>query len=237
MGAVQQVLLMLSAAGGGAPVAVDDLVLLLNCNGAHNSTTFTDSSPIGSTITRISSPVISTAQSKFGGASAGILSAGGLLAPDGTHFNLTTGDFTMGCWVRRTTGATNDAYLTKAVGTGAYPWQLWYDNSTQKFGFRGFDSTVSLVYNLQSTTTVAADTWYFVVGEREGNTFRLRVNGTTEASTTFSGSLMSTTADVAIGSLSTGVGSSSAYMDDVFIVKGAAVGAALGTPAGELVPL
>lgn len=234
MGATHQALLMLGAAASTLEVA--DLVLLLNCNGAHNSTTFTDSSPIGSTITRVASPVISTAQSKFGGASAAILSVGGLLAPDGTHFNLTTGDFTMGCWVRRTGGAVNDAYLTKAVGTGAYPWQLWYDNSTQKFGFRGFDSSVSLVYNLQSTTTVAANTWYFVVGEREGNTFRLRVNGAAEASTTFSGTLMSTSADVAIGSLSTGAGSSAAYLDDIFIVKGAAVGAALGTPAGQLVP-
>lgn len=234
MGATHQALLMLGAAA--STLEVDDLVLLLNCNGAHNSTTFTDSSPIGSTITRVGTPVISTAQSKFGGASAGILSAGGLLAPDGTHFNLTTGDFTMGCWVRRTSAGVNDAYLTKAVGTGAYPWQLWYDNSTQKFGFRGFDSTVSLVYNLQSTMTVAANTWYFVVGEREGNAFRLRVNGAVEASTTFSGTLMSTSADVAIGSLSTGTGSASAHLDDIFIVKGAAVGAALGTPAGQLVP-
>lgn len=233
MGATHQALLMHAIAAG--TVALEDLVLLLNCNGPHNSTTFTDSSPVGSAITRVGTPVISTAQSKFGGASAGILSAGGLLVPDGTHFNLTTGDFTMGCWVRRTGGAVNDAYFTKAVGTGAYPWQLWYDNSTQKFGFRGFDSTISLAYNLQSSTTVAANTWYFLVGEREGNTFRLRLNGAVEASSSFSGSLMSTTADVSIGSLSTGTGSASAYLDDAFIVKGTAVGAALGTPAGQLV--
>lgn len=235
MGAVQQALLMI-AGGAGPAVPVDDLVLLLNCNGPNNSTTFTDSSPIGSTITRINTPVISTAVSKFGGASAKITVNGGLSAPDGTHFDLSTGDFTMGCWVVRSNTAVNDAYLTKGIGNGAYPWQLWYDNSTQKFGFRGFDNTTSLVYNLQSTTTVAADTWYFVVGERDGNIFRLRVNGAVEASSSFSGTLLSTAIGPTVGSLSTGSGSAAAYLDDVFIVKGAAVGAALGVPAGELVP-
>jgi hypothetical protein len=236
MGASHQAMLMLGETAGPT-VAVGNLVLLLNCNGANNSTTFIDSSPIGSTITRVNNPVISTAQSKFGGASAAILSSGGLSAPDGTHFDLSTGDFTMGCWIRRTGDASNDVYIYKGIDNGAYPWQIWYDNSTQKFGFRGFSSAVALVYDLRSTTIVAANTWYFVVGEREGNNFRLRVNGAIEASTTFNGALLSTAIGPTIGSLSAGSFSAGAYLDDVFIVKGAAVGAALGAPAGQLAPL
>ena len=220
----------------GTLVPVANLSLLLNCNGTDLSTVFIDSSPIAGTITRVSTPVISTSQSKYGGASLAVLQQGGLSAPDGTHFSMATGDFTIGCWVRRIASATNDTYITKSITNGAYPWQLWYDNSTGKFGFRGFDTTVSLVYNLQSSTTPAADTWYFLVGEREGNTFRLRVNGTVEASTTFSGTLLTVSVGVTVGSLSNATGSAAAYLDDVFIVKGSAVGATLGTPTGQLTP-
>lgn len=44
--------------------------LLLNFNGANNSTTFTDSSGNNRTITRTGSPIISTTDSKFSGSSA-----------------------------------------------------------------------------------------------------------------------------------------------------------------------
>ena len=44
--------------------------LLLNFNGANNSTVFTDSSGNNRTITKTGSPIISTANSKFGGSSA-----------------------------------------------------------------------------------------------------------------------------------------------------------------------
>lgn len=213
-----------------------NLSLLLNANGLNLSTSFIDSSPVGNTITRIASPVISTDQSKFGGSSISVLSTGGLSAPNGTHFDLTTGDFTIGCWVRRNGAAVSEGYLTKGVTTGVYPWQLWYNQATGKFGFRGFDVTSTLVFNLAGTTTVAANTWYFVVGEREGNTFRLYVDGVVEASSTFSGTLITTTISVTVGSLSDGTASAAAYLDDVFIVKGSAEGAYLGLPTREIAP-
>ena len=44
-------------------------VLLLHFDGADGSTTFTDSSPAGRTITAIGSPTITTSASQFGGSS------------------------------------------------------------------------------------------------------------------------------------------------------------------------
>lgn len=233
MGAVQQALL--AAAASAAGVGVADLSLLLSCDGPHLSTTFVDSSPHGHTVTRVASPYISTTQSRFGGASAAILSAGGLLVPHHTSLDVTAGDFTLGCWVRRS-GAVNDVYLNKGVGTGLYPWQLWYDNATGRFGFRGFDAGGSLVFDLDSLATVSSSSWYWLVGEREGSTFRLRVDGAVQATATFAGSLWSSTASVSVGSYDNGTGSAAAYLDDVFIAKGAALGASLGVPAGPLQP-
>ena len=48
----------------------DDVVLRLTCDGADASTTFTDLSPAGTTVTTNSNAQVDTAQSKFGGASA-----------------------------------------------------------------------------------------------------------------------------------------------------------------------
>ena len=48
----------------------DNVELLLHLNGSNGSTTFTDSSSNGLTVTRGGNVTISTAQAKFGGASA-----------------------------------------------------------------------------------------------------------------------------------------------------------------------
>lgn len=70
-------------------------------DGANNGTTFTDSSANNFTITRLNTPVTSTAQSKFGGASAKFTraSATGLITQ--THANIAygAGDFTLEFWM------------------------------------------------------------------------------------------------------------------------------------------
>jgi len=64
----------------------DKVGLLLHFDGADGSTTFTDSSSYGHTMTRSGSPTIVTAQSKFGG-SSGWFPGGGasIYAPDFTY--------------------------------------------------------------------------------------------------------------------------------------------------------
>ena len=56
-------------AGGGDPYFAN-VSLLLHCDGSDASTTFTDSSSNGHTVTASNDAQIDTAQSKFGGASA-----------------------------------------------------------------------------------------------------------------------------------------------------------------------
>lgn len=73
--------------------------LLLNFNGTNGSTTFTDSSPNGLAVTANGNAQISTAQSKFGGASGLFDGAGDYLSvPASPAFGFGTGDFTIECW-------------------------------------------------------------------------------------------------------------------------------------------
>ena len=101
-------------------------VLLLHMNGSDGSVTFTDDSPNNWTITRVlnnnAQPAISTAQSKFGGASAYFdqtSRTGYLQTPSSPLFDPSGKQFTMECWVY------NDGNVA------------WWQNVRGIFGYRG----------------------------------------------------------------------------------------------------
>ena len=71
-----------------------DMALLLHCDGANDSTTFTDSSAAEKTVAISGSVAISTTQSKFGGESA-LFSGGYLEAPSSADFGFGSGDYTL----------------------------------------------------------------------------------------------------------------------------------------------
>lgn len=74
----------------------NSVALLLHMDGANGSTIFTDSSPTPKTVTAFANAQISTAQSKFGGASALFDGVGDyLLLPASTDWDFGTGDFTI----------------------------------------------------------------------------------------------------------------------------------------------
>src|SRR5690554_3988242 len=76
--------------------------LLIHADGSDGSTTFTDDSATGHTVTTSGSAQVDTAQSKFGGASA-LFAAGGsdyLAVADHPEFDIGTGDFTVDLWFR-----------------------------------------------------------------------------------------------------------------------------------------
>ena len=81
--------------------AYENVSLLLFGNGPNNSTTFTDSSSYGHTVTPVADAKISTTQSKFGGASIYLDGSGDCLSlPDNASaFDFGTGDFTIECWI------------------------------------------------------------------------------------------------------------------------------------------
>ncbi len=75
--------------------------LLLHADGTNASTSFPDASPSAKTVTANGNAQVSTAQSKFGGASALFDGTGDYLSiPDSADWDFGIGDLTLECWVR-----------------------------------------------------------------------------------------------------------------------------------------
>lgn len=206
----------------------NDNFALLHCDGADNSTTFTDSGPTN--ILGIGSfggtPLIKTAQSKWGGASLG-LTGSDVLAIDALTSSITalaiqTGDFTLEMWARPSTIDGDHILIVDGVGT-TYSAKLWIENATDQLRFTCRDSGGSIIIDLSSTATLTTGVWYHVAGVRDGSTFRLFLDGTQEATDTDASALYDTTGlgYVQIGGDGVGDGFKG-HLDDIRITEGIA---------------
>lgn len=161
--------------------------LMLHCNGADASTTFTDSSASAHTVTANGNAQIDTAQSVFGGAS-GLFDgdADYLSVPDHADFYYGTGDFTIDFRVRFTALPGNDSYSwfynQRADGNNAIQLCLYNSAGTYKVNFSCVASSV-LTIEVVKDVTVVVDTWYHLALVRTGNDFKVFWNGT-QAGTT-----------------------------------------------------
>lgn len=146
--------------------------LLLHMNGANGSTIFTDSSNEAVSNTVNGNAQISTAQSKFGGAS-GLFDGTGdyLVLPYSSRFNLAGVDFTIEAWVRF--NVVGGVLLAKdTFGTG-FDWSIDFPNAT---------SIRMLTNNTNSNLTVTVPTlttgvWYHVAFVRNSGTNRIYLDG------------------------------------------------------------
>jgi hypothetical protein len=196
--------------------------LLLHMDGTNGSTTFTDSSSNALTLTANGNAQISTAQSKFGGAS-------GLF--DGTVDNLTV----------------SNAVLNIA-SSGNYTWEGWF-YATSTGGYKciinndfSFSATPRLYLKdsnllgyidsndrISHQTTVTTNTWHHFAMVRASNVTHVYLNGV-QSSTSYTYSSASNN-DMRIGSDSGGSGQDFAgYLDDIRITKGVARYTANFTP-------
>jgi hypothetical protein len=217
-----------------AGTAAAPAALLLNFNGENESTTFTDSSVNGLTVTRTGTPEISTAQSKFGGASCAFFGdAGRLNITGGTDLTLGTGDFTIEVWIYRNNQNNHTVYeaspfASSGARTDAMIWLTWTGNTLALYANDGFV--------LEGSATVPTGEWVHLALVRSGGVVAQYINGVKDVDAPF-------TLNLAQGShiLGTTVDSSGAeldgFLDDLRVVKGKAVYTANFTPpAAQLGP-
>lgn len=211
--------------------------LLLHCNGTDASTSFPDSSLNAHTVTAVGNAQVDTAQSKWGGASAYFDGNGDrLTVPFASSFDLTSGDFTIECWVRFEYEAdlwSPSWILTQPAASGLPCWQLFADapgDSYYHMGFSAVNASNVQIVSLAHTANLVQGTWYHVAVTRSGSTWRLFVAGASPASGTSSASLKTTTQPLRVGDSASGTAGHWGWIDDIRIKKGEALYTAAFTP-------
>lgn len=196
----------------GAPSYWNDVVVAMHMDGANGSTTITELK--GLTVNRYGSAAISTAQSKFGGASLSLPTAGSdYVTVTGSEVNL-PGDFTIELWTYLLS-ATNTTIFTHGgqFGTAAPNiFGLYVYANTLTFGtYFGGTSASSNPY--------VTNTWQHTAIVRNGNQVKVYVDGTAVITRTETQNFNTSIITLGQGYLITSL---SGYIDDVRIIKGIA---------------
>src|SRR5262245_47332410 len=172
--------------------------VLLHLDGTNGSTTITDSNVGGSAHTWTNhTGSISTAQSKFGGASYDATAGGYVDTPDSADFTLGGGDFTIDLWFYRSGGDGTRRFIAaqsdSAGGNRPFDLRLTTGNVVEGRVNNGLTAVTG-------TTTITATGWHHVAFVRTGNTLKLFVDGTQEGGdVSFSGTLADSSSNLAVG--------------------------------------
>ena len=167
--------------------------------------------------------VIHTSDQKKNGATSIYFddSSDTLSTVDSSDFTFGTNDFTIEAYVRRTRQGDDEWFFIQSDGSsantsiGLHFWSSSYgDVNKPSMRMRIGGSN----YDTNGTTVTGANTWYHIAGVRQGNTFRIYVNGVQEGTTTNSGSINDPTTPMIIGAVTaSGSAGLKGYMDQVRI--------------------
>jgi hypothetical protein len=198
--------------------------LLLRMNGANGSTTFVDSGPNALAITRFGDAQISTAQSKYGGASAYFDGTGDYLRiTDSTRFNFGSGDWTVEFWFYNSNPSDQwKGLIDLSDGNNGYAgiWVSYLSNNSIQTSI----STTGFSWAVTATGTansVSKNVWNHYAVVRTGNVVKIFLNGIQYVSnSTITGSVYAAKFNHFIGSFGAAGLNYNGYLDDIRITKG-----------------
>lgn len=210
--------LRLRAVGGGGSSDPHwaNVSLLLHCDGAHGSTVFVDSSSRPKTVTAGGDASISTAEARFGGASATFDGAGDSLGiADHADLRMGTGDWTIEGWVRlQAIGAFRVLVaLGNTAAAGSFAIRISNANELQLLLVGGSGSS------LGTNVIFQAGVWTHFAVTREGTRVRGFIDGQLLNSAITNATNHAPTSGFVIGGPSFLM---SGHMDDIRITKGVA---------------
>jgi hypothetical protein len=201
-------------------------------HGNQSGGQFIDSSPTPKSITKVGdvapgspgggTPVYPSSNSAFGNAIAFDGDGDSLFVAAGnSQFNLSSGNWTLECWVYFNTFSVNsDPHVFQISADSSNRYVLFRNSSNGKLSFTTVNNNIYVFTN--STTTPVVNTWYHVAVSKTGAGSALFVNGTQEAinvETISSGTLVEIgyTSSAAINQYRL-----NGYIDDLRITKGVA---------------
>lgn len=201
------------------------VVLAMHMDGTNGSTTFTDVK--GKVVTAYGNAQISTAQSKFGGASAYLDGTGDYLSlPTSSDFAFGSGDFTIECWVYLDNVSGNKT-VVQIFPTGGRAWDLLIGGATTNFRatVNGTNDAVNI-----TGPNLTASAWNHIAVVRSGTAVTLYTNGVAGTPGTLTGSIFTPTSGPNIGRNMDNAWYFAGYIDDLRITKGVARYTANFTP-------
>lgn len=207
---------------GAQPVPVDpvfnNVSLLLHGNGANGSTTITDSSPSPKTVTAVGNAQISTAQSKFGGASVAFDGTGDYLdIGSNSAFGYGLSDFTIESWVYRNVSSAVQVILDQRAAASIQLVPTLYISATTLFYYANGGNRIT-------GGVVPASQWVHIALSRSGTSTRLFIDGLQTGSTyTDTFNYINSPARIGDGNDGTSpTASLNGYIDEFRITKGVA---------------
>jgi hypothetical protein len=202
-----------------------DTLLLLHTDGNLNATTFTDDNGVRTQvgITANGNAQVSTAQNKFGGASALFDGTTDGLSVDNSNFAFGTGDFTYECFVRVTD--TNAFMLFDGTNpTGS-------SNAVSVWISAGTLNVYSGGWTYNGVGTISNNVWYHVAVSRSSSNIRVFINGT-QVGTTQAFSINFTQNILHMGKARIDAGyDGNGYMDEIRVSNSARYTANFTAPA------
>jgi len=189
--------------------------LLMHLDGANGSTSFVDAK--GHAFAASGAPTISTASSKFGGASARFNGSSYLQTGYAPAF---AGDFTVELWANISAHKDYGGLIGASTPTNPLKgWQLIFDFTADTIRFEG--ESVAMV----SSTPLPLNTWAHIALVRQGmaaNNVRLYINGSLVSSVTYTGTFDNGGQPLYIGVDRTAAKTVTGYIDDVRITNNVA---------------
>lgn len=207
---------------GTWPITTDpnfsSVSLLLHMDGSNGSTTFIDSSSNALTVTANGNAQISTAQSKFGGASAAFDGNGDWVTTAVSNkLAFETGAFTVECWI----------YWDGTITGTPYMGVLGVHNSdgTGRYGI--FMTSSGIGHYIQTAfpafSAFSANQWTHIASTRDdAGVCRFFIDGVLKTTVTDSGNLTASQGFRVGNDFSSGRPPFSGYIDDLRITKGVA---------------
>jgi hypothetical protein len=214
--------------------------LLLHGDGTNGSTTITDSSPTPKTVTAFGNAQISTAQSKFGGASIAFDGSGDyafVTSSSAFDLGISNEPFTVEFWFyRNSTG--NHAFLGKGGGSAnwntstGYQYFAFIENGVLYWMWNQ-NIALSAPVSISTSTLPAINQWHHYAASYDGTNTKLFINGTQIGSDNSNIYIAPSAANIVIvgaSPVNASLISLNGYIDDLRITKGIARYTANFTP-------